>query len=448
MLDNNLISTIEELVKNKKFTELKSLIPLHPEDIAHIISQISNPAFRIVVFRMISTDKAVDVFECLPFEEQEAMLKSLTSTEIQNILNEMSPDDRTEFFEEMPAELVKRFLSILSSDERKIAIGILNYPSDSVGRLITPDFVQLYEDMTVEEALEHIRKVGMDKETIYHCYVLGREATLEGVVPLKKIVLAPAKTRIKDIMFKEVIKVNVYTDKEEAANTFKKYDIISLPVVDNNDKLLGIVTFDDFVDVLEEEATEDFEKIAAVLPVEKPYMEAGFLSIVWKRSFWLILLAVLESASGFVLQAYGWMIHRWIALTFFLPVLVATGGNAGTQSSTIIIRGLATGEVSTKDFFKVIFRESLLGLSIGAILAVVGLARALFQQHNWLLSVSVGISMGLTIMLSAIVGASLPLISRRLKCDPAIMSGPLVTTVIDVGGIFIYFAIAEYLLTM
>ncbi len=442
----SLSSKVTKLIEEKSFSKIKELLPSHPEDIAGLISEIKNPTHKLLVFRMIPPDRAVEVFECLPPEEEEELLKSLTSQEIIMILNEMSPDDRTDLFEEMPAEIVKKFINFLSPEERKIAIEILNYPPDSVGRLITPDYVQLYEDMTVKEALEHIRKVGVRKETVYHSYVLDREKRLRGVVSLKNLVLADPDAKISQIMNRDVIKVNVYTDKEEAANIFKKYDLIALPVVDNNDKLLGIVTFDDLVDVLEDEATEDFEKIAAVLPVEKPYMEANFFDLVWKRSFWLIVLAVLESASGFILQKYDTAIHKWVALTFFLPVLVATGGNAGTQSATIIVRSLATGDIKVKDFFKVIFRESLLGLLMGAILAVVGIVRVFFQQSNWLLSFSVGISMGFTILVSTIFGASLPLISRKLKLDPAFMSGPLITTIVDVVGIIIYFKIAQLIL--
>ena len=448
MLDNDILNQAESLIEEKKYAQLKTIIPEHPEDIAHLISSISQFSWKIFIFRMIPHDKATLTFEYLPGDEQEDILKSLSSNEIQNILNEMSPDDRTELFEEMPAELVKRCMNLLSSEERKIALEILNYPAESVGRLITPDFVQVYEDMNVSDALEHVREVGLKQETIYHCYVLDREKKLQGVVSLKKVVLAQPQTKIRDLMFKDVINVNVYTDREEAANIFKKYDLIALPVVDNSHKLLGIVTFDDFVDVLEDEATEDFERIAAVLPVEKPYMEADFFNILWKRSFWLIVLAVFESISGFVLQRYGHAINQWVTLTFFLPVLIATGGNAGTQSATLIIRSIATQDVKVKDFFKVVFRESLLGLFMGLILAVVGLIRVFLQQSNWLLSVSVGISMGITIMLAAVVGASLPLICRKLKFDPAIMSGPLITTIVDVVGIFIYFEIASLILKL
>jgi magnesium transporter len=227
---------------------------------------------------------------------------------------------------------------------------------------------------------------------------------------------------------------------------FKRYDLIALPVIDNNDKLLGIVTFDDLVDVLEEEATEDFERVAAVLPVEKPYMEANFFELLWKRSFWLILLVILESASSLVMQNYGTLIHRWVPLTFFLPILVATGGNAGMQSAMMIIRGLATGDIGVKDFFKVVFKESLLGLSIGVILAIVGLLRVVLQQNNWLLSISVGVAMGATVLLSAVIGATLPIVFRKVRLDPALMSGPLITTIVDVVGILIYFEIATLIL--
>ncbi|MBN2484273.1 MAG: magnesium transporter [Candidatus Omnitrophica bacterium] len=439
---------IEELIAEKRFAEIKRMLPQHPEDLARLISGFSKSAYKLFIFRLISSSKAVEVFEYLPIEEEEEMLQSLPIQEVKIILNEMSPDDRTELFEEMPAEIVKRFINVLSIEERKIALELLNYPEDSIGRLITPDYVQLYADMTVKEALEQLRSVGMKKETIYHCYVLDRQKCLIGIVSLKKIVLAQPETPISEIMYTDVVKVNVYADKEEAANIFKKYDVIALPVVDNDNKLLGIVTFDDFVDILEEEATEDFERIAAMLPVERPYMEAGFLDLLWKRSFWLIVLTVLESASSLVLQKYGGVIQNWIALTFFLPILVATGGNAGMQSAMMVIRGLAVGDIKVKDFFKVILRESLMGFCIGAILAVVGLVRVVLQQNNWLLSISVGVSMGFTIMFSAIIGATLPIVFRKLRLDPALMSGPLITTIVDVVGIFVYFEIAQYILRL
>ncbi len=446
MTKKNLVKKIENLIRERKYPDIKKILPLHPEDIAELIDKLSASAYKLFVFRLVPYDKAVDVFECLSTEEEEDMLKTLTGQEIREILNEMSPDDRTELFEEMPAELVKKFINLLSPEERKVAVEILNYPEECVGRLLTPDFVQLYEGMSVEEALAHIKNVGIKKETVYHSYVLDKETKLIGIVSLKKLVLADSATKISEIMNKDVIKVSALTDQEEAANLFKHYDLLVLPVVDNNNKLLGIVTFDDLVDVLEEEATEDFEKIAAVLPVEKPYMEASFSELIWKRSFWLIVLVVLESVSSLVMKNYGEVIKSWVSLTFFLPILIATGGNAGMQSAMMIIRGLTTGDIGIKDFFKVVFRESLLGLSIGAILAVVGLIRVIVQEGSGMLSVSVGIAMGFTVMFAAIIGAALPIIFRRLRLDPALMSGPLITTIVDVAGIFIYFQIALFLL--
>ncbi len=444
---NNLSAKILEYIKQKNYLAIKSNFPNHPEDIAEIISSFSNPAHKMLIFRLVPTDKAIDVFEYLSIDEEEEMLKSLSSQEIKEILNDMSPDDRTELFEEVPAELVKKFVNLLSPEERAIALEILNYPEDSVGRLITPDFVQLYEAITVEDAIDYIRKVGITKETIYHCYVLDNQKQLIGVVSLKKLVLSQPKTKIAEIMFQDVIKVTAVTDKEEAANIFKRYDLLVLPVVNNNNKLLGIVTFDDLVDVLEEETTEDFEKMAAVLPVEKPYMGASFFELLWKRSFWLIVLVILQSASSLVIKNYAFIIHKWIALTFFLPVLIATGGNAGIQSAMMIIRGLTTGDIGVKDFFKVVFREALLGISIGVILALVGVARVMLQEGgDWRLSVSVGVAMGSTVFVAAIIGAALPIIFRKFKLDPALMSGPLITTIVDVVGIFIYFKIALMIL--
>ncbi len=448
-VSEELVKKFEELIGQKQYAQIKSLLLSHPEDMAELISRLSTSSHKLLVFRLIPYDKAVEVFEYLPPDQEEDMLNGLNSQEIKDILNEMSPDDRTELFEEMPAEVAKKFMNLLSPEERKIAIDILNYPDDSVGRIITPDFVQLYETMSVEEALAHIRKVGIKKETVYHSYVLDSGKKLIGVVSLKKLVLAEPATRIGEIMFKDVIKVSAFTDQEEAANIFKRYDLLILPVVDNSDKLLGIVTFDDLVDVLEEEATEDFEKIAAVLPVEKPYMEANFFELLWKRSFWLIVLVILESASSLVMKNYGSVIQQWVALSFFLPILIATGGNAGMQSAMMIVRGLTTGDVRASDFFKVVFRESLLGFSIGAILAVVGLIRVILQESGqWLLSVSVGISMGATVMMAAVLGAALPIIFRKLKVDPALMSGPLITTIVDVVGVFIYFQIALTILRL
>lgn len=446
MTKKDSVKKIENLIQERKYSDIKKILPLHPEDIAELIGKLPTSAYKLFVFRLVSYDKAVDVFECLSTEEEEDMLKTLSSREIREILNEMSPDDRTELFEEMPAELVKKFVNLLSPEERKIAVEILNYPPECVGRLLTPDFVQLYEDMSVEEALAHIKKVGIEKETVYYSYVLDKEIKLIGIVSLKKLVLSDSATKISEIMSKDVIKVSALTDQEEAANLFKRYDLLVLPVVDSNNKLLGIVTFDDLVDVLEEEVTEDFEKIAAVLPVEKPYMEASFFELLWKRSFWLIVLVVLSSASSLIMKNYDGIIQRCISLTFFLPILIATGGNAGMQSAMMVIRGLTTGDIGIKDFFKVVFRESLLGFSLGIILAIIGLIRVIIQEGDGLLSISVGVAIGFTVMFAAIIGAALPIIFRKLRLDPALMSGPLITTIVDVAGIFIYFRIALLLL--
>jgi len=446
MPNNELVKKIEDLIQEKRYSDIKKILPLHPADIAELIDMLSTPAHKLFVFRLVPYNKAIDVFECLSTEEEEDMLKTFTGQEIRDILNEMSPDDRTELFEEMPAELVKKFINLLSPDERKVAIDILNYPSECVARLLTPDFVQLYEKMSVKEALAHIKEVGIKKETVYYSYVLDDQARLIGIVSLKKLVLADSEIKISEIMYKDVIKVTAFTDQEEAVNIFKRYDLIVLPVVDNNNKLLGIVTFDDLVDVLEEETTEDFEKIAAVVPVEKPYMEASFFELLWKRSLWLIVLVVLSSVSSLVMSNYSEVIKQWISLTFFLPILIATGGNAGMQSAMMVIRGLTTGDIGIGDFFKVVLRESLLGLSIGVILAIVGSIRAIIQEGDGLLSISVGIAIGFTVTFAAVIGAALPIIFRRLRLDPALMSGPLITTIVDVAGIFIYFQIALFLL--
>jgi len=449
MLDRIIVPEIKKLIEEKKFDSMKKMITsLSPEDIAVLITDLEAVYDKVLLFRMLPPSISTDVFENLDTDEQRNLIFSLSDENIKFLLNDMAVDERTELFEELPVGIFHRLLKLLTPEQRKIATEILGYPEDSVGRLITPDYVRLYENMNRDHALLHIRKVGLDSETIYNCYVLGKDKKLIGIVSLKNIVLANPDKLIKDIMKVDVVKVNVYTDKEEAAKIFKKYGLIALPVVDAEDRLLGIVTFDDFVDVLEEEATEDFEKIAGVLPVDKPYLEAGFFEIVWKRSFWLIVLLVLESMTSIVMQFYSVPISKLVALTFFLPILIGAGGNAGTQSATVIIRGLATEEIKPMDFFRVILRESALGLFIGITLSVFGLIRAFLQQGNWWLSVCVGISMGLTILMATTVGAVLPLIFRKLRIDPALMSGPLITTIVDVSGIAIYFEIATVLLRL
>ncbi len=447
MLEKVIIPEIKNLIAEKKFEEVKQMmLSLHPEDIASIINDLPDPCDKGFLFRMIPAATSTDVFESLTPDEQQQIMVSLSDEKLRFILNDMAVDERTELLDELPAEIFQKLINLLTPQERKIATEILGYPENSVGRLITPDYVRLSESMTAQDALEHIRNVGFGKETVYTCYIVDRDIHLIGTVSLRNLVTAETQKKMSELMMREPIRVNVHTDKEEAAHIFKKYDLLALPVVDNSEKLLGIVTFDDFVDVLEDEVTEDFEKIAAVVPVDKPYLEASLFEMVWKRSFWLIVLLTLESFSSFVLQHYSPVMQRFIALTFFIPILIGTAGNSGTQSATVIIRGLATHDIRPVDFAKVIFKESLLGLCIGGILALFGIIRAFLQQGDWWLSISVGISMGLTILLSTAVGALLPLAFRKFRLDPALMSGPLITTIVDVVGIAIYFEIGKSLL--
>jgi len=446
-MKNNTIVELENLLKQKKFAELKKILQQGSQYIPDLMSRISDLPLKLMVFRMVPKEIAAEIFIKFSAKEQIKMLDDMTSGEAQAILNEMPVDERTALFEEMPAEIVKKLMLFLYYDQRDITRKILNYPEDSVGRLMTPSFIQLYEDMIATTAIEHIRKFGLKKETIYYCYVLDFEGKLKGIVSLKNIILAHPETLIRDIMFQNAISVNVYEDKEKVTHIFKEHDLLAIPVVNNDNKLLGIVTFDDLADVMDDEATEDFQKIAAVLPMEKSYLETSLFSIFYKRSFWLIVLIILGSLSGFVIQAFQPAIQKWIALSFFLPMLVATAGNAGTQSATIVIRGLATEEIKIRDFLKVITRESILGILLGGILALTCIFRVFFQEYNWALSLSVGISMGLTVIISAVTGASLPILLNKIKMDPALMSGPLLTTIIDIVGIVIYFNMAGFILT-
>ena len=447
MIEKVLVPEVQEFLKRGNLREIKELLaPEHPEDIATLISELDDLREQTVVFRVVPSEKFIDVFEYLEPDVQQEILRELSSVTVKRLLNEMAPDERTELLEELPGSIVKQFLGMLSPEDRRTATEILGYPEGSVGRLITPEYVQLYEEMTVREALDQIREVGLTKETVYHCYVLDRGKVLRGVVSLRTLVVSAPAEIIKNLMKREVICVSAATDREEAANIFKRYDLIALPVVDNQGKLVGIVTFDDFVDVLEEEATEDFERFAAVLPGDYSYLDTPVLRLFWQRSVWLILLVLLSSISSLVLEHFETTLSRMVALTFFLPVLIGAAGNAGTQSATLVIRGLATGEVSVSDFFTIVLKESLVGVLIGVVLALFGFARAMLQRGDVLLGMSVGIAMGIAVFMATMTGALMPILFQRLRIDPALISGPMLATVADVAGTLIYLGVARVMM--
>ena len=439
---------LKELIETKNLKGLSLILrELHPADIADIIRELE-PTERVITLRVLDKTKIAEVFSLLDPEEEEEMLGYFTEHRAKAILLEMSPDDRTQLLDELPASVVKRLLNLFPVEEREEANILLNYPPESAGRVMTTEYVDLGTEITVSEALEHIRKTGPDRETIYTCYAINEKRVLCGVVSLKDIILAKSDQKISQIMNENVYKVNTTDDQEEAARAIQKYDFLSLPVVDSENRLVGIITVDDILDIVEEEATEDFHKMAAIQLPEERYFRAGYFKQLSGRVVWLFVLILAATISGKVLQNYSLALSSIIALAYFIPMLMGAGGNIGSQSSTLVIRALATGELTLKQWWKVLVREACAGLVIGAVLGTTAFFIAIFLLQNTMLGITVGVSVATVVTVGNLAGAATPLIFSYLRLDPAIVSAPLITTIIDVTGIIIYFEIARRILSI
>lgn len=428
----------EAISANDLMTVKRVINSLHAHDIADYLEDQKDD-IQATLFRLLKKDLAVDVFEDLEFEEQEYLINNLRHERIVEILEEMDPDDRTELFEEMPAKVVSKYLHHLSLPERLVATKLLGYPEYSVGRLMTTEYVAFRPHITVQQAINRLKKIALDKETIYHCFIIDATRKLVGSVTLKNLFLSELDDVLEDIMNKEPYYLSSRMDQEEAAKIFKHYDLLALPVLDSENRMVGMVTFDDLVDILEEEATEDIQKMAAILPEEHPYFDAGILNIYGKRVLWLSVLMTAQIFSSFILKGYEMSMQAVAALAFFVPMLLATGGNTGAQSSAMVIRGLAVGEIKTRNFLSVIWRESAIGLLLGVSMCLLGFGASFFVEHHWVISLVLGISVSLTVVAAAVIGGTLPMIFQALKLDPALMSGPFITTLVDIIGLIIYF---------
>ncbi len=447
-IDQLVLPEIKEMLEQRQFEEVKAILgDLFPQDIAHLIDDLEDPQ-RGVLFRLLPRALSVEVFEELSADSQVAVLNSLSDQRVAEILDEMSEDDRVALLEEAPPAAVRKLLTLLKPEDRARSLRALGYPEDSVGRLLTPDFVDLRADMTVADALAHIRKVGLTKETVYTCYVTDPRQHLLGVLSLRNLVTSDPDARVGDLMNTSVVSVTTSTDQEEAARLVKHYDLIALPVVDGEGRLVGIVTFDDLMEVAEEEVTEDFQRLAGVVPTEESYFETRFTTVARKRILWLFVLLILETASGQILHHYAATLQAMVALAFFIPMLIATGGNAGTQSATMVIRGLATGEIHVRDFTRILARECMLGVALGVLLSLVAFVRAYFLESDPMLGLTVGLSLAITLVASNVTGALLPLALRALKLDPALVAAPTISTMVDVMGLWIYFEVARWFLPL
>lgn len=445
-IKNKLLDSVEKLFERKQFKSLKELLgTMEPADIAEILSEKPSTE-RVFLFRLLPKDLAIEVFEFLEGAEREELLASFTDTEVAAVIEEMSDDDRTALFDELPAKTVKKLLAHLSPEERKLANALLNYPADSAGRIMTPEFIDLKETMTATQALNRIRATAAKKETIYTTFVVNPERKLKGTVLLEDLILASPEMPVTSVMDDHPVFVSTATDQEEAAKTMSKYDLQTIPVVDKEDRLVGILTFDDILDIVQEEATEDFERMAGISPVDESYLDAGILTLTRKRLTWLLVCIVTQLFSSFILKKYAFALESVVALAFFIPLLTGTGGNTGTQAATLVIRGITMGEIGKEDVYKVISKEMVSGLLLGGALAALASFRAWAMGTGFGVATTVAVSVAGVVMLGNLVGAFLPFVAKRFKADPAVMSGPFITTVVDILGLLIYFEVARRVL--
>ena len=436
------IEEIKELINTKQFTQLKKeLKEMKSADISEILDELDKEQ-AVILFRLLSKEKAGMAFSYMETDMREKLIKDLTDTELKNILDELFMDDTVDLIEEMPSNVVTRILRNVDKNDRKIINELLKYPEDSAGSIMTTEFIDLKEDMTIEQALDRIRQIGTDSETIYTCYVLGKNRKLQGIISIKELLLAKEETLIADNMETNIISVNTLEDQEEVAKKFDKYDLYALPVVDNENRLVGIVTVDDAINVLQDEAEEDFEKMAAMAPTEESYFETSVFKHAKNRIVWLLILMLSSAITGTIITKYENAFAAVPLLVAFLPMLMDTGGNCGSQSSTLIIRGLATDELEVKDVFKILWKEIRIAVIVGISLATINGLRIFAQYKNLQLACTVGLSITTTVILSKSIGCLLPLLAKKLKLDPAIMAAPLITTIVDILSVLVYFNIA------
>lgn len=436
-----------DLLFTRQFRKLKDILTeMNEVDIATFIEELDSEK-TVVVFRMLPKELASDVFACLEVDKQEHIINSITDYELGTIVDDLFVDDAVDMLEELPANVVKRVLKNARPDTRKLINQFLNYPENSAGSIMTAEYVGLKQSMTVEQAFAYIRKNGVDKETIYTCYVMDAKRRLEGVVTVKDLLMNPYEEIIGNIMDTHVIKAFTTEDQEEVADSFQKYDLLSLPVVDHEERLVGIVTVDDVVDVMEQEATEDFEKMAAMLPSEKPYLKTGVFQLAKNRIAWLLILMISSMITGGILAKYEAAFAVIPLLVTFIPMLTDTGGNAGSQSSTMIIRGMAVGEIEPGDLFKVLWKELRVGIIVGAILGFVNYVRlVILYPGKEMLCLTVVLSLMVTVVIAKTIGCVLPIAAKVFHMDPAIMAAPLITTIVDAVSLIIYFQLACSLL--
>lgn len=436
-----------EYLNKRDYRSLRKVLEDENEvDVAEFIEELPSEK-AAVAFRTLPKEMAAEVFSNLPPETQQVIIGAVTDNELSEIMDDLFVDDAVDMLEELPANVVKRVLKNADPQMRRLINQFLKYPENSAGSIMTAEFIDLKKSMTVSDAIKRIRRTGEDSETIYTCYVTDKSRKLEGIVTVKDLLLSEDDTQIEELMETDVITAVTEEDQEEVVSRMMKYDFIAMPVVDNENRLVGIVTVDDVMDVMEEEATEDFEKMAAMAPSEKPYLKTNVFELARHRIMWLLVLMVSGMITGGILGKYEAAFSTLPMLVTFIPMLTDTGGNAGSQSSTLVIRGMAVGDILPKDFLKVFWKELRVSMLVGAVLSAVNFIRlAITYPGNEMVAFTVAIAMFATVMMAKTIGGILPMAARLLHADPAIMAAPLITTIVDAFSLIIYFNVAQVLL--
>ncbi len=444
-----LFEQVEQLLDDRRYMDIRELfVEINPADIAQIIEELPKKK-QPLVFRILPKEEAAEVFAYFESDTQEYLISAFTDQELKEVLDELYVDDTVDIIEEMPANVVKRILAMAPSDMRKSINQILQYPDDSAGSLMTTEFVNLNPQMTVEEAFAHIRRTGVDKETIYTCYVTERGRTLVGIVTAKSLLLADSDALIEEIMEDNVISVSTHEDQETTAQLFNKYDFLALPVVDRENRLVGIITVDDAIDVIQEEATEDIEKMAAITPGDKPYLKMTVWEIFRSRIPWLVLLMLSATLSGYIITAYeeALLLSGYVMLTSFIPMLMNTAGNSGSQASVTVTRGLSLGDVEFGDLPRVVWKELRIAVLCGICLAIVNFGKMmLIDRVETMVALAISLTLVMAVVFAKVIGCTLPMLAKTIKLDPAVMASPFITTIVDALTLIVYFQIASRLL--
>ena len=433
---------------NLKPKELKELLlAMNRVDIADIFEHIDNTEKIVQIFKLLPKDMAAAVFSYLEPDKQHIMISALTDIEIKRIVDDLFLDDAVDFLEEMPANVVKKVLENTSRNTRETINELLKYPENSAGSIMTPEYIDLKQAMTIAQSIERIRKIGSDRETLDTSYVMNSHRVLDGVVSIRTLLLSNDDDILENVMTTNPLFVKTTDDREYASSLFMKYDLTALPVVDNESRLVGIITIDDIVDVIQEENTEDFEIMAAMSPSEKPYLKTSFFKLAGNRVPWLLFLMLSAAITGQIIDSFEEQLASQMALLAFMPMLMSTGGNAGSQSATLIIRGMALNEIKISNFFLIVIKECSVALLAGTFLAIINFFRILLFNGEALIALTVSLSIIFTVLMANIIGGILPLFAKFIKVDPALMAAPLISTICDALSLMVFFNIARVLLS-